>query len=379
MITYATAGAGHRRAAEALAQAVTSRFPNAHVQCVDVLDWTPRWFRSGYAWSYLFLVRRASWVWKISYHLLEHAAVYQCVQPLRRAWNLLMTRRFVRWLSADPPDTVVATHFLPADVCSAGKRSGWLPVPLVVVVTDLHPHRFWISPECDAMVVSTMEAAVILQRRGLTPERIHVIGIPIARAFSRPEDRGTLQARFRLQPGRLTVLVTSGGTTVGQFERVVRSLLSLEAVLPGRLQLLVVCGEDAQAHHRLSGCAASSAMPLTVFGFIDNMAEVMAASDLIVAKAGGLTVTEALGRGIPLILYHVIPGQERENARYLASHGAAIIAPRPADVAQAVRRCVEEPRVLDGLQQAAAALSRPHAAEAIVAQVVEPLLQKHPL
>ena len=370
-----TAGAGHRRAAEALAQALSERYPHAEVQCVDILTYASGRFRAFYAWTYLLLVRHFQWVWRISYGLLDRGPIYRCVQPLRRCWNLHIARRFVRWLKEQPPDLVVVTHFLAADVCSAGREQGWLSAPLVIVVTDLHPHRFWIFRSADAMVVGTTEGADVLRRCGIAPERIHVLGIPIAKAFGAPVDRAALRERLMLKAGRLTVLVTSGGTTVGRFEDVVESLRSLEEIVPGRLQLMVVCGYDEVVRARLTERAQRSPMPMQVFGFIDDMADRMAASDLIVAKAGGLTVSEALGRGVPLVLYHVIPGQEELNAAYVARRGAAVIALHPPEVAQAVLRLVQQPEVLAAMREAVRSISHPESAEMIVSQVVQPLLR----
>ena len=344
---------------------------------MDVLRYTRGRFHAFYAATYLFLVRHAPWVWRVSYALLDWAPVYRLVQPFRRRWNLWIGRPLTAWLRELQPEVVVVTHFLVADVCGAGKAAGWLMSALVVVVTDLYPHRFWIAAEAEAFVVSTPEGRDVLRRRGIAPERIHVQGIPIARAFTAEAvDRGTLRQMLRLAPDRLTVLVTSGGTTVGQFERVVALLGGLEAVLPQRLQLLVVCGEDDRARRRLAEWARTLAMPIRVFGFIDSMAELMTASDLIVTKAGGLTVSEALGRGLPIVLYHVIPGQERMNAHYIALHGAGIIAPRPRAVAQAVRRLAEHPEWLSRMRATALALARPDAAERIVSEVVKPLASR---
>ena len=344
---------------------------------MDALEHTSRRFHAFYAATYLFLVRHAPWVWRVSYALLDWAPVYRLVQPFRRRWNLWICRPLTAWLRELQPDVIVTTHFLVADVCGAGKSAGWLTSALVVVVTDLYPHRFWIAAEAEAFVISTPEGRDVLRRRGIAPERIHVQGIPIARAFTTEAvDRGTLRERLRLSPQRLTVLVTSGGTTVGQFERVVEALAGLEGALPQRLQLLVVCGEDERTRRRLAERAGALAMPIRVFGFIETMAELMAASDLIVAKAGGLTVSEALGRGLPIVLYHVIPGQERMNAHYIVLHGAGIIAKQPRAVAQAVRRLAGNPEWLSRMRATALALARPDAAERIVSEVVKPLASR---
>lgn len=369
-----TAGAGHRRAAEALAHAAKAQYPQADVSCVNVLEHTPSWFHRGYGWTYLVLVRHLAWLWKASYRVLDSPLGYRLIQPVRRAWNLLMARRFLSWLRAHQPTVVIATHFLPADVCSACKQRGWLTAPLIVVVTDWHPHRFWLSHEADAVVVGTTESTAVCERWGLARERLHVFSIPIGHAFGAAANRQALQERFQLHATRRTVLVTSGGTTVGQFERAVDALLAVEGVRPGLLQLLVVCGENEALRHRLTERAKRSALPLRVFGFVDYMADLMAVSDVAVAKAGGLTVSEALGRGLPLVFYHVIPGQEHMNALYLVRHGAAVMARTPHDVAMAVQRCFSEPSVLRSMQEAAKALGRPDAAQAIISQVVAPLL-----
>lgn len=375
LVVYVTAGAGHRRAAEAIAQALTLEFPQAAVQCHDLLHDVPAWLARAYPAVYYTLVRRLSRVWRVCFTLLDLWVVYALIQPIRRGWNLLVARRLIERLRVDPPDLVIVTHFFPADVMSGCKRAGWMRTPLVVIVTDLYPHRFWLSREADAYVFATKEGASLAGRRGVPPDRLHVIGIPIARGFSAPFDRGHLVQLFGLVPHRRTILVTSGGTTVGPFERVIEALISLEAQLPHQLQLLIVCGDDRLAVERLEERARASAMPLRVFGFIDTMPEAMAASDLVVAKAGGLTVAEALGRGVPLVLYHVIPGQERLNAQYVSTHGAALMAHSPAEVAAAVRRCLEHPEHLAAMRDAAKIISRPDAARRIVAEVVRPLLQ----
>ena len=184
LILYVTAGAGHRRAAEAVSQAATSAFPHARVQCCDLLESVPAWLRRGYPATYYFLVRHLPFVWGTCFELLDRQAVYALIQPLRRAWNLLIARRFIRRLRADPPSLIITTHFFPTDVVSACKQAGWLQAPLVVAVTDLYPHRFWLSSHAEAYIFATTAGALTAERRGIQPDRLHVLGIPIARAFS---------------------------------------------------------------------------------------------------------------------------------------------------------------------------------------------------
>jgi processive 1,2-diacylglycerol beta-glucosyltransferase len=372
LVTYATAGAGHRRAAEAVAQAVRAARSDVEVHCLDVLDYTPPWFRSGYPLLYLFLVRRLSWLWRAGYGWLDTGPVFGMIRPLRRLWNAGVTGRFVAWLRQHPPDVVIVTHFLPVEVCSAGKRAGWLASRLVVVVTDWHPHRLWITRDAELTMVSSPESARVCEARGLSRSALRVTGIPIGAGFQGAAvDRETARRRYRLEPGRRTVLVTGGGTTVGRFEEVVVSLLALERRHPGRLQLLVVCGQNEGARMRIDRLARESAMPAAVFGFVETMDELMAASDLLVTKAGGLTISEGLGSALPAVLYHVIPGQERMNAEYVVRHGAGVMARGTRDVGEAVLRLADDPHAFERMRAAAKSLGRPEAARTIASEALQ--------
>lgn len=357
-----------------------------------------------YPLTYYSLVRYVGPLWGMGFGLLDHRVVYACVQPLRRVWNCFVGRGVIQRLVRESPDLVVATHFFPADLVSACKRAGRFTPPhretppvstlpfleragssrgagftgrLVVVITDLHPHRFWLAPLADAYICATQDTATAARQRGIPQERLHVLGIPIASAFRAPFDRRSLMERFQLDQTRRTVLITSGGDTVGPFEAVVTHLMGLEQVLPHRVQLLVVCGADARMAERLRQKAKDSSMPVRVFGFTDQIPEAMALSDVVVTKAGGLTVAEALGRGVPLIFYFAIPGHEWWNAHYAVRHGAAMLATQPAAVARCVRELLQHPDRLASMRNAAQALSRPDAADAIVSRVVAPLLQVH--
>ena len=340
---------------------------------MDVLTHVSSGMARAYPATYYLLVRHLSTLWGTGFELLDSAPIYARIQPLRRAWNLSFGRPFAEWLRSQAFDVVVATHFLPADLVGSCRRAGWLTSRLAVVITDLHPHQFWLAPEADAFVVASEETAAVCEHRNVPRERLHVLGIPTGRAFHLPVDRATVLRTFGLDPARQTILVTSGGTTVGPFEAVVEALGQLESRLPGRLQLLVVCGENAAAARRLQRRAHQVPMPMRVFGFTDRMADLMGVSDLVVAKAGGLTISEALTKGLPLVLYHAIPGQERFNAEFLERHGAGVLAPQPRGAAAAAARYFQEPARFDTVRQAAKALSRPTAAQDILSQVILPL------
>jgi len=373
LISYVTAGTGHRRAAEAIAEAVRQHLPHAQVDCVDLLAYTPAWFAWSYPRLYRSLVQRWSPLWGWGYELIDRPWVFRCVQPIRRRWNRLMGRRLLRRLRDQPPDVLVATHFFPADLFASAKQAGVLKARLVVVITDLFPHRVWFAQPTDAFVVGSSPTRDLCRQRGLVADRVHLLGIPVNPSFTQPRNREATLRALGLAPDRRTVLIAGGGMGVGPIAELVHQLLVMDPDRAQRLQLIVVCGDNVRLRRSLEGLSQQARLPIRVFGFVETMAKLMQVSDLLVTKAGGLTITEALATGLPLIICSVIPGQEQLNARYVVSHGAAIMALRVPEVIDAIQRLLDDPATVCAMQERARALAFPHAADHIVERLILPL------
>jgi len=272
----------------------------------------------------------------------------------------------VRWVVAERPDVVVTTHFFPADVVGALRRSGRLSSRFLIAITDLFPHRMWVAPEADVVAVGSEMTRQVCGQRGIPSERLRVTGIPVGSRFGQPVERTTVYQRLGLDPSRRTLLITSGGMGYGPIEGIVTGLVASEMAAE-RLQILVVCGNNHTLAARLERRCHEAPVPVRIFGFVETMPELMQASDLLVTKAGGLTIMEALTVGLPMVLCGIIPGQESLNAEYVVSQGAAVSAPHPRDAVARALQLVEHPEQLEAMRQKAKRLSRPHAADDIVA------------
>ena len=367
-----TAGTGHRRAAEALAEAARRQDARVEVVCLDLLAWVPWWLRWAYPTIYHCLVGFLPTFWAVAYYALDRPWIFRLCQWSRGSWNHALTGRLTRWARQWQPDVVIATHFFPAEVFGSERQTGHLAARVIVVITDLFPHRLWLASGADAFVVGSDKTRQLCLVRGIDEPRLHVLGIPIGGRFRASYDRSALARQWQLEPGRRTVLIVSGGMGLGPVARLVHRLADAEHARPGLLQLLVVCGENARLAGRLRARYAASAMPVRVFEFVETMHELMAASDLLVTKAGGLTVMEALAVGLPMVLCGVIPGQERFNADYLVEHGAAVLTPVVEDAVAETLRLAAQPQALEAMRARALALARPRAAEDIVWRVVNP-------
>ncbi len=191
-------------------------------------------------------------------------------------------------------------------------------------------------------------------------------GLPIVRKFQSTLDRGALMARMGLAPGVPAILVMAGAyAMMGGVLDVVQVLMQL----PHRLQAIVVCGYDRRLEHRVRARAARARHPFHVLGFAGNVEELMAVSDLLITKAGGITVSEALVKRLPMLIYRPIPGQEEGNTRFLLGQGAAVVARTPAELHATLDDLLVHPDRLATLRQASAGLARPEASRVVVAHL----------
>jgi len=317
IIVYASSGAGHQKAAEAVFKVFRER-QGVNAYLIDSLEYTTPLFHLLYPRLYLFLVRRLPWVWGFFYDGLNFTLIGPFLRYLRRTLNALNGKRLEAFFLAENPDVIVSTHFFGSEVVSSLKQKGKLKARLITIVTDFAVHSVWVAPFVDGYVVGAVDTEESLIRRGVSKEKIAVLGIPIDPIFEKAEDRISLSKKIGISPQKFTVLVVSGGFGVGPVETLVSHLLQNR-----ELQLLVVCGHNPSLYRRLKTRTADAGPRVALYGFVNNMHELMSVSDCMVSKSGGLTMSEALAKRLPIFILYPIPGQETGNRDVLLRHQAA--------------------------------------------------------
>ena len=356
---HASVGAGHTRAAKAVAAALATEAPDARVTVVDALELAEPLFRRVYGRGYLKLVETAPALFGLLFDLTDRPAKAGSVgDGLRRAVQRWGAGRLSDLLLGEDWDAVVNTHFLAPELIAALRRKGRLSVPQLTVVTDCDAHRIWVHPPTELYCVASALAAASLRGHGVPARAIEVTGIPVDPAFAARVDRAAARAEFGLSGRRPVVLQASGGHGVGPVEETYRALLSV----PEPSELVVVCGRNEAARRRLKAIRPPARHRAVVLGFTDRMRELMAVADLIVTKPGGLTVSESLACGLPMALVSPIPGQEERNADYLIENGAAVKARSTAALTGRVAELLGPKGRLALMRRKARALGRPRAA-----------------
>ena len=369
LILSVSAGNGHVRAAQALAAAAALLGPPRSAVHIDAMAHVAGGFRKVYTDWYLQLVNRAPELWSYLHQKADSTPHSATSQRLRRGIERVSAGALLREIQRAKPRAIVCTHFLPAELLMRERARGRVDCPVWLQVTDYDLHNMWIVPGMAGYLAATEEVAFRMRARGLPADRIHVTGIPVMPAFSQPDAPGLARdacvARLGLDPARRVVLMASGGAGVGDLPSMVERVLAQGG--PGSdFQVIAVAGRNAAAHEALAALAQRRPGRLVALGFTDEMEKLMAAADLVVTKPGGLTISECLALGKPMLLVSPIPGQEEHNAGFLMEEGAAWLAYDTIGLEYKMARLMAAPEQLARMASRSRALGKPDAARRVL-------------
>jgi processive 1,2-diacylglycerol beta-glucosyltransferase len=359
LILTASYGSGHNRVAATLARA----FADAGVE-TRVVDHFRELvhpeFERATRRLYYAMLRRTPGLWGLAYWVGDQIPVSS---PRLLGLNHLGMSKLRRLLEAERPDFVVSVHPTPAAALSElGARRA---VPRhVTVLTDWVAHTQWILPRADRYCVPAQEIGRDLIARGIPRERVVPTGIPVGPEFGRPaDDRAAARLRLGLSARLPLLLFMDGaGGGFGRLDNAVETLLDLDVAC----QAVVVTGRGPGLGLRLAARLERRQGRVKVFGFVDNVRELMGVADFLVSKAGGVTLAEALAAELPVVCFGSLPGQERRNDRFAAMAGVGLLARSPEELERVLRAALGDPVLLRSLRDRIRDYRRPGAARHVV-------------
>ena len=368
LLLSASAGAGHVRAAQAIEIAFKEAGVVREVRHLDTLEFTNKIFRHLYSKAYIELVNKLPEVPGWFYDKLDKPWKNE---RRRLALDKLNTRPFVKLLREYQPDMIVCTHHLPAEIVSWLKAKERIASRQAIVVTDFDVHAMWLCHYYEQYFVAIDESRAYLEALGIPHDKITVSGIPIDPVFARRKDKNEMRLKHGLAPDRTTILLSAGGFGVGSVEHLITSLLPLQH----SAQIVAVCGRNEDLKERLDKLAAGinpgAKVRVKPVGYTQEMDELMAASDLMLGKPGGLTTSEALAKGLVFAIVNPIPGQEERNSDHLLEAGAAIRCNNLPTLAYKLDRLLADPVRFATMRANVDGMARPNAAHDIVRKLLE--------
>jgi processive 1,2-diacylglycerol beta-glucosyltransferase len=350
MVAYASAGNGHRRAAEAIYSCFKKNHPEVEITLVDIGQYTNWLFAKLYSRGYSFLVVYLKAIWAIIYYLTNLGLLASWFKLFSR----LNCRPFINLLLTLQPDIVLVTHFFPAEVVTYLKQKKRINPYLITIMTDFSLHRLWLFKDADGYIVGSDYTGDCLVAQGIKPDRIKRLGIPIDSRFSS-------SFKAKRQTKELSALLVTGAFGFTLIEKVVDMLVS-------EIRLLVVCGNNQKLYKRLE---SKQYQGIELFGFTNQIPKLMSQVDFIITKPGGLTIAEALTMELPMLFIGAIPGQEIANARILEGYGCAIAVKDYQSLRNVIIDLGMHPNKLDSMRTNIQKIKQPDAAEEICKYIME--------
>jgi processive 1,2-diacylglycerol beta-glucosyltransferase len=368
LIATVAAGGGHVQAAAALEEAWQSVRPRDATERWDVLDFTPKLYRKAYVETYVQLVEHAPELWALVFKKTDDPKLMRKMSRIRRSWVQLIAKKFSARLRKFDPDAVFCTHYMPLDILANYKaeRRGARPPFTISVVTDFEAHALWMNPGVDLYCVAAEETKARLVARGARSDQVIVTGIPVSTRFAKTEDPVAVRKRMGLRDDLPVLLVLSGGFGMGPVAQILTELNKVERPV----QIVVVCGRNEELRRELA--VVERRHPIHILGFVQNMEDQMAVADLVITKPGGLTTSEALAMGKPILVLNPIPGQEAANSDFLLEKGAAAKTNRLEDLPFRLGQLLDSDK-LQAMAASARALGKPEAGRAICREVLRRL------
>ena len=359
LILFSDTGGGHRAAARALTDALKQLDPTCDVTVADpLISQGPAVVRR-LASLYSPMIQRSRAAWGAVYHSSNTKPTFAAI---RAVFGPGVRKVIIDLVAKHDPDVVLSVHPLLNHIAHQAILKCGRPRALMTVITDLVDfHRGWTFSRADLVVAPTELARKVALRRRVPADRIKLLGLPVDLRFRPPApgEKHALRRRYGLDEARFTVLVMGGAAGVGNLIKQVRVL----AWEPHQWQVIAVCGRNEKLRSRLA--RVRFATPTLVLGFVDNMPELMRASDVVVTKAGPGAIAEALATGVPVLVTGFLPGQESPNVDFVVEAGFGAFTPRENDLLDEVRVLAEGGPTWLEMSRKAAEMAHPYASSDI--------------
>lgn len=358
LLMYISKVSGHRQATVAIERSIEKMIPQAEVHSINGFGYNYPVLERVINAAYMGVICHTPKVWD---YLYDNPKVVKRSANLRKFLNRSSHKKLEKLFSSFPADLVICSQAFPCGMVADYKLSKGLKMKLIGVLTDWAPHSFWIHPGVDYYVVPSEDTKERFVKKGVPAEKIKVLGIPIHYKFAERHDRLRIKTKLGLDPLVPVVLIMGGGQGLGPVKDALRCMTKLS--IP--VQFIVVAGANLRLYQWLLRFARTASKKILPLDFAANVDELMDAASLIVTKPGGMTTSECLVKGVPMVILNPLPGQEVRNSDFLIEKGIAVHVHDVRDLAEEVELLLRSPDRLAAMSQKALEYGKPHAADDI--------------
>ena len=323
LIFYGSYGGGHLSASRSIRDYIQSNHPDSEIMMVDCIEYINKLFNKVTTKAYVDFSKNARWIWKQLYYGSESGGLARISNSINR----IMAIKLDKLIQEFCPTLIISTHPFSSQMCAILKQKGKLSCTLATVMTDYAPHNQWLVAHefVDYYFVAHEGMKEQLIERGVEPNKIYATGIPLSNRFLLNYDKPKILQEYNLSPDKKTILFFCGGEYGFGKDKTFNRLKAIIDTFPN-LQVIAIAGRNEKMKERFDALVeeTNSRNTVKILSYTNQVPELMSVSDLVITKPGGLTTTESLASGLPLIIIDPLPGQEEENADFIEKSGAGI-------------------------------------------------------
>lgn len=323
IVFYASYGGGHLSAARSIKEYIETNYEDVDIKLIDCMEYVNKVVNKVTTTAYSEMAKKVPRAWGKVYWKSQTGPLAQ----ISLTSNKVLSIKLNKLLQDFQPDIVISTHPFGTQMCAYLKKQGKLYCKIATVMTDYAPHDQWLelNEYVDYYFVSHEEMKKQLNEKGIPKEKIFATGIPLSNKFLLRYDKPDILKSFGLSPERKTVLFFGGGE-FGLGKSKTLKIFKTFVENNNNIQIVAISGKNEKMKENFEHLVTELDKQdyVKVLSYTDKVPELMSISDLVVTKPGGLTTTESLACGLPIVVINPIPGQEEENAAYLEKNKVAI-------------------------------------------------------
>jgi len=318
-------GEGHNTAARNIRDAIEHiAADEARVEVLDLFDSCYGKLNDFLRKAYIAAINRTPRVWGKIYDVIDGT---QFVES-----NMAMLTKMKRALSdvlgQFEPDAVISTYpiynYVIEAVYADGRPKNFSQI--TIITDSITVNSVWYRCVSDYFLVANEDTATVLRNASVPEQQIRIFGFPVTYRFAElPDNRYPAE---NSGPRRVLYLINSGKKEAPDL---IRRLGERSDI-----QLTVIVGRDAALRREIEMEVRSTANPVTILGWTNRMPELLTAHHLVITKAGGATVQEAIAARTPPLISQVVPGQEEGNARLIVENECGCLALNPEAILTAL-------------------------------------------
>lgn len=351
---YISEVSGHHSATIAIEKALKAAQPDTEILNINAFNYTNPISEKIINRLYLGVIKMTPQIWD---YLYDNPRVVKRIEKLKESIHKFNSPKLKHLFDDFKPDAVLCTQAFPCGMCADYKKTYRSDLKLIAVLTDYVPHSYWVYDAVDYYITPSEDVSLRLVRKGVTADKIRPFGIPFDPGFNELSERSRIFQKLKLDASIPTVLIMGGGQGLGPIKTIVKSLEKVRRPI----QEIIVTGTNKKLFNSLKRKVKKYKNKIMLYGYANNINELMDIAVIIVTKPGGVTTAEVLAKRIPMIIVKPIPGQEANNTAYLTQKGAAIKVDEPKEINLVIEDLLSQPAKINRIRESAGIISKPNA------------------